>query len=112
MKAEQEEKLICELMEKSVRPMPFSDFEGKLMAQIHREARQKQTFYKDLKLSWLFFVVGLFLGIFLTSLLGQMDETVWGIPTRPVMMVVEALFVVLLLTQFDKLIELTRKIRQ
>lgn len=112
MNTEQEEKLIRELMGKSVRPLPFSDFEEKLMAQIHEEARQKRTFYKDIKLSWFFFIIGLCLGISLSSLPELMSETIGGIPTRSVILLVQALFVALLLTQFDKLIELARKKRQ
>lgn len=109
MKAEEENKIVGELMQKSARPMPFSDFEHKLMAQINEEALLRKRLRKDVKLSWFFLIIGLCLGIFLSSFFIKMNTTVHGISLRSVILFIQAIFVVLILTQFDRLIELTRK---
>jgi hypothetical protein len=109
MNAEKEEKLIRELMAKSGREMPFADFEDKLMEQIHKEAKTSRSFLKDVKLSWLFFIVGTFFGLFLSVIAGQINETIFGFPAQRIILLVQVAFVILLLSQFDRLIELTRK---
>lgn len=97
------------MMSKSVRPLPFSDFEDRLMDQIHEEARLQRNFRKDIKLSWFFLIVGLCLGIFLSSFFIQFGTSIWGISARSAILMIQSVFVVLLLTQFDRLLELTRK---
>jgi len=109
MNAEMEERLIRELMEKSGRKMPFVDFENKLMEQIRKEADHSRSFLKDVKLSWFFFLVGSCFGLFLSVVAGQMNETILGFPAQRLVLLVQVVFVILLLSQFDKLIELTRK---
>ena len=109
MNAEKEEQLIHELMEKLGREMPFADFENKLMEQICKEADNSRSFLKDVKLSWFFFIVGSCFGIFLSVIAGQINETILGFPTQRIILSVQIVFVILLLSQFDRLIELTRK---
>ena len=109
MNAEKEEKLIRELMEKSRREMPFVDFENKLMEQIHMEADRSRSFLKDVKLSWFFFIIGSCFGLFLSVIAGQTKEIILGFPAQQIILVAQVVFVVLLLSQFDKLIELTRR---
>lgn len=109
MNAEKEEKLIRELMEKAVREMPFSDFENKLMDQIHKEGNTSRSFLRDVKLSWFFFIVGTFFGLFLSFAAGQINETIFGFPAQRIILIVQVIFAILLLSQFDRLIELTRK---
>ena len=109
MNAEKEERFIRELMEKSGRKMPFVDFENKLMERIHKEADHSRSFQKDVKLSWFFFLVGSCFGLFLSIFAGQMNETFLGFPAQRMILWVQVVFVILLLSQFDKLIELTRK---
>ena len=82
MKVEEEDKIVGELMQKSARPMPFSDFEHKLMAQINEEALLRKRLKKDVKLSWFFLIIGLFLGMFLSSFLMQTNVTIFGISVR------------------------------
>lgn len=109
MNTEQEEKLIRELMGKSAREMPFADFESKLMLQIHKEANHSRSFHKDIKLSWSFFIAGTFFGLLLSILAGQINETIFGFPAQLIILIAQVVFAILLLSQFDKLIELTRK---
>ncbi|MDX9883489.1 MAG: hypothetical protein RBS73_15615 [Prolixibacteraceae bacterium] len=109
MNTEKEEKLIGELMAKSSSEMPFADFEEKLMEQVFREEKNSRSFLKNVKLSWFFFIIGTAFGLVISTILGQMDTTILGFPSQRVVLIAQTIFVILLLSQFDKLIELTRK---
>jgi hypothetical protein len=109
MNSEKEEKLISELMLKSATEMPFADFEEKLMNQIHTEANTSRSFLKNVKLSWFFFIVGTIFGLFLSITIGQINGSIFGVPAQRLILMAQVIFVILLLTQFDRLIELTRK---
>jgi hypothetical protein len=108
MNSEKEENFIHELMGKSGAKMPFTDFEDKLMHQIHKEADTSRSFQKNVKLSWFFFTVGTLFGLFLNMIVGEMNKTIFGLPAHRFVMIVQSIFVILLLLQFDKLIELTK----
>lgn len=110
MKSETEEQFIRELMGKSGVKMPFTDFEEQLMQQIHKEAITSRSFRKDIKLSWFFFVVGTLFGLLLNFIVMEMNKTVFGIPLQRLTLIVQALFVIFLLLQFDKLLALKKNI--
>jgi hypothetical protein len=109
MNSEKEEKLIGELMVKSATEMPFTDFEEKLMNQIHTETNTTRSFLKNVKRSWFFFIVGTLFGLFLSISFGQLNGTIFGFSVQRLIILAQVIFVILLLTQLDKLIELTRK---
>lgn len=52
-----------ELLSDNRREMPFSDFEEELMAEIHLEHEKKNSIQRNIKLSWLFFILGMLSGI-------------------------------------------------
>jgi hypothetical protein len=108
MISEKEEILIREMMDKSHETMPFPDFEDKLMERISTEAGKSKSWLRDVKLSWFFLLVGTLLGFVISLILRSLDEPVYGIPPQRILFIAESLFVVLLLSQFDKLIELTK----
>lgn len=105
----QEEKLIRELMRHSAEEMPFEDFEDRMMAHIHQEAKRKGSFLKQVKLSWFFFIVGTCFGLLLSIIAMHSKAVFCGIPVQNFVLIAQVTFAVLLLTQFDKLFELTRK---
>ncbi len=109
MNKDREDQLVGELMGKSANAMPFADFEERLMNRIQREGERSRSFWRNLKLSWLFFAIGTLFGLFLSVLLERMDWTVFGWPTHRVILVAQLFFSVVILTQFDKLLELTKK---
>lgn len=109
MNTEKEEKIVRELMKKSTREMPFADFENKLMEQIHKEASTSRSLLKDVKLSWFFFIVGTIFGLFLTVYSEQIKNPIFGFPVQRMILIIQIVFIILLLSQFDKLFELTRK---
>lgn len=108
MSKEKEDIFIKELMGKSGVKMPFDDFEEKLMQQIHREAKTSRSFLKDIKLSWIFFVVGTLFGLVLSIVVGEMNRTILGFPAQILGLVIQAIVVIFLLLQFDKLFRLTK----
>ena len=109
MSLDHKEKFVQELMAKSERKMPFDDFEDKLMQQIHKEANASRSFIKDIKLSWFFFIVGTIFGLVLNILIAEMNKSIFGIPSQRLLLIVQVLFVMLLLSQFDRMIGLTKK---
>lgn len=109
MSLEKEEKFIKELMGKSGMRMPFDDFEEKLMQKIHKEATTSRSFLKDVKLSWFFFIVGTFFGLFLNIIVGETNKIILGLPSQKLALIIQTIFVISLLFQFDKLIGLTKK---
>lgn len=112
MKLEEEDKFIKELIIKSVTVMPFEDFEDNLMLKIHKETRVSRTFIKDVKLSWFFFIVGTIFGIFLSLVVGDMHNTILDFPIQRLVLVLQAIFVIFLLLQIDKLVEITKNMIQ
>ena len=108
MNSEKGENFIQELMGKSGAKMPFVDFDDKLMHQIHKEANTSRLFLKNVKLSWFFFTVGTLFGLFLNVIVGEMNKTIFGLPLHRFVLIVQSIFVIFLLLQFDKLIRLTK----
>ncbi|MCK4817191.1 hypothetical protein KA005_15585 [bacterium] len=55
--------------------MPFNDFEDELMIEIYKERDRKRSVLKNIKLSWLFFIIGMISGIALISVPSLLNET-------------------------------------
>ena len=112
MSLDHKDKFVRELMARSERKMPFDDFEEKLMQQIHKEAKASRTFLKDVKLSWFFFTIGTIFGLVLNIIVAEMNKTIFGIPSQRFLLIVQVLFVMLLLFQIDRLVGLTKNLKQ
>ena len=63
-----------ELLSGSSREMPFSDFEEELMSEIGREHEKKNSITRNIKLSWLFFFLGMVSGITLVIVTPKLTE--------------------------------------
>ena len=63
-----------ELLSGSSREMPFSDFEDELMAEIRMEHEKKHLFLRNIKLSWLFFIMGMLSGITIVVVLSFFND--------------------------------------
>lgn len=68
------DKYFRELLSGSSREMPFSDFEEELMSEIGREHEKKDSIIRNIKLSWLFFFLGLISGITLVVVTPKLTE--------------------------------------
>ncbi len=64
-----------ELLSGSTREMPFSDFEDELIAEIRMEHEKKHLFLRNIKLSWLFFILGMLSGIAIVVVLSFFNDT-------------------------------------
>ncbi|MFO7756203.1 MAG: hypothetical protein R6V34_09485, partial [Bacteroidales bacterium] len=57
------DKYFRELLSDGNREMPFNDFEDELMAEIRSEQEKRNSLLRNIRLSWLFFILGLVSGI-------------------------------------------------
>jgi hypothetical protein len=106
---EQEEIYFRELMSKSKLKMPFSDFEDNVMMQIERKIVHQQGIAKDIKLSWLFFVVGTTFGIMISWILPRIPQKIFGIDPKSLAICFQIIFVVLIFTQIEALLGFFKK---
>lgn len=111
MITERDDKLIQKLMSKSSVEMPFNDFEDKLMSEIYLEEKRSKSFFKSLKLSWLFFIIGTGIGIFITTFIYRTETEIYGLSSKHLVLIAQVIFAILILSQFDKLMQLTRRKR-
>jgi len=109
MNSDKEERLIGELMKRSARELPFADFEDKLMEQVYQKANLSRRVLKEVRLSWFFFIVGTLFGLFLNVVAAEFHKTIFGLSAQRVVFILQILFVIFLLFQFDKLVGLTKK---
>ena len=63
------------ILSKSRKEMPFHDFEDELMVEIYKERDRKRSILKNIKLSWMFFIIGMISGIALISFPSFLNET-------------------------------------
>ncbi len=91
--------------------MPFSDFEENVMHRIQSEAKQKEVFSLNIKLSFCFFLLGTALGLIINFFLQNSNITFLGISSENVLLIFQVSFVLLFLTQLESLIKLIRKIK-
>ena len=70
-----------ELLSDSRLEMPFSDFEDELMEEIHMKYKKRSSLLKNIKLSWLFFFLGMISGmaVVIFSMIPTEEESVPGI---------------------------------
>lgn len=102
-KSNQEDHLIKRLMQHSGREMPFLDFEDRLMDRIYHEESVQRGLPGSIRIAWLFFALGLFLGLVLVGLMANIDERVFGIPLSSLINYLQIAMVLVLLSQFDTL---------
>ena len=63
------------ILSKSRKEMPFNDFEDELMIEIYKERDRKRSVLINIKLSWMFFIIGMISGIALISIPSFLNET-------------------------------------
>lgn len=91
------------LMKKSRLDMPFDDFDQTMMIRILAEAKYKGSIIKNGKLSVIFFLLGICVGIIMNNLLLQSEHTVFGVPPQKILLPFQVIFVVLILAQFERI---------
>lgn len=106
-KMHQEEKLIRNLMKYSLTQMPFDDFEARMMDKIHQEKRQHESVLNNIRFAWIFFFVGLFLGLAITNMTANLNVQLYGISLKQVTLIIQIGIALVLLVQFEKLLDLS-----
>jgi len=106
------DKRFADLMRKSKLEMPFSDFEANVMQKIEDELSAKASILKDIQVAIIFFVLGTGLGTAASLFLPQVLSTVVGVSATGIGLIFQAIFVVIFLSQLERLISLLRKHRR
>ena len=104
-----EEKEFKQWMQHSKLEIKFPDFEDSLMNEIHKKEAAKKSVWKDIRLSWIFMVLGMILGLVATNYLTNIELKYFGQHSNLVLLVIEALVVLLVISQFDNLFGITFK---
>jgi len=104
-----DEHLFKEIVSKSKLEMPFPDLEDIVMKQIEAKRISKSSIAKDIKLSWIFFLIFSFLGVAISYFLSHMDQALFGIKTEVVTLIFQMCFALLLFGQLDNLILIAKR---
>lgn len=108
-KSRQEDQFVNNLMKHSLEEMPFQDFEERMMDKIHEEKQKEKSVSGSIRLAWLFFFLGLSLGLVITYITANLDQLIVGIPVNKIGSYLQIGIVILLLFQLDKLIDFSFK---
>jgi len=106
------DKQLKSLLQDSKVSMPFSDFEERMLSRLNKELRSDYSIWRNIRLSWIFFFIGIVFGLGGSFVLPMLQHSVFGIDVElvryPVMMV--TIFAVL--WQLDEMIKLTLRQRK
>ena len=109
MKNTDSEETFSKIMAKSKLSVPFTDFDDKVMGLIENNFSKKVSISRELKLSWVFFILGSFFGIVFTILLPMIQQPVFGIHLDKIRIPFLIIISLLILTQLDNLIDFYKK---
>lgn len=104
-----EEIIIKNLMKYSHTEMPFQDFDNRMMDLIYKEEKQQKSIRRDIKMAWIFFFLGLFLGLFIAGFMLEPDMFSENIPSQEIIMILQVCIVIVLLFQLDRLLGFSSK---
>lgn len=107
-----EEKDFKSLMKHSNVEIQFPDFEDKVMVRVMRKEATRKSVWRNLKLSWVFFIIGTFFGIFSTQFLADIQIPYFGENSKIILLIGEILIVLVIASQFDSLLRFTFKKRE
>jgi hypothetical protein len=104
-----DEKFFRKIMSKSKLDVPFSDFDDKIMLLIEKRLSKRTLISRDIKISWVFFIIGSCFGIIVTIILPKLQESVLGFPLDKFTIPFLIIFSSLLMTQLDSLIHFYKR---
>jgi hypothetical protein len=102
-KIDSEDTFFNEIMSKSKLDVPFPDFDDNVMGLIEKRISKKLSITRDIKLSWIFFILGSTFGIIVTLILPKLQGFVFGIPLDKLTIPFLIIFSFLVMTQLDNL---------
>lgn len=89
--------------------MPFTDFEDKVMRQVHQEAKHRASVFKDLKISFVFFILGTVFGVVFTLLLPKLDWTFYKISTQDLVLPIFFILTIIFIICFENFVRLLKE---
>jgi hypothetical protein len=98
-----------EIMSKSKLDVPFSDFEDSVMTLIKKQSLKRESILRDVKLSWLFFVLGSTFGITISIVLPRFIDSTLGINIEKFTIPFFIVFSIIFLSQLDTLLKFYKK---
>ncbi len=101
-----------EIMSNSKLNIPSRNFDDDVMRLIEKRLSKKVSITRDIKLSWIFFILGSTFGIIATIVLSKLKESFWGIPLDKLVILFLIIFSFLVTTQLDSLIDFYKKKRK
>lgn len=102
-----EDKLLKGLMKHSLVELPFQDFEERMMDKIRQEKQQHNLVQHNIRFAWIFFVLGLFLGLLITNMTANLNQQLYGISLKKIAVFIQIGIAFVLLFQFERLLNLT-----
>jgi len=106
-----DETFFRELMAQSKLTFPFPDFDDKVMRLVESGQKKRNNIQRDLRLSWVFFLLGSAFGIVISILLPEFQGTVFGFSIEKFTIPFQILFTFLFVTQLNNLIYFYNKTR-
>lgn len=107
-----EDNFFREMLSASKFEVPFPDFEDNVMMEIEKEISFRKSVSKDVKFSWISFVVGSVFGIVISLILPHLKSSIFGIAPEKLAISFQIIFTLLLFTQLETLIKFIRKTDQ
>ncbi|NQU52154.1 MAG: hypothetical protein HQ522_06400 [Bacteroidetes bacterium] len=107
-----EENNFRNMMQHSKLEIQFPDFEETVMEKIQAKEASRRSVWKNLKISWIFFFIGTFFGLFVTQFLAYIRVPFLGENSKLILLVGEILIVLVIASQFDSLLRFTFKKRE
>lgn len=107
-----EEKDFRKIMQHSKLEIQFPGFEDIVMEKIHAKEASRRSVVKNLKISWIFFFIGTFFGLFVTQFIADIRLPFLGENSKLILMVGEILIIFVIASQFDNLLRFTFKKRE
>ena len=102
-----EEEQLKKWMQHSKLEIKLPDFEENVMDAIREKETSEKSVWRNIRWSWFFFLVGLALGLIATNLFSNFDFSFLGDSANLLLLIFEILIIIILATQFDKLIRFT-----
>lgn len=112
MKETDPDETLSKLMSNSKLIVPFTDFDDKIMGLIEKNALKKASISRDLKLAWIFFIIGSSFGIILTLILPSIQKAVFGIQLDQFRIPLLILLSFIILKHLDSLIDFYKMQKQ
>lgn len=109
MMDELNDKRLKALLKDSKLEMPFSDFEDKMMSRVKNELLGKHSIIKNLRLSWLFFLLGSVFGLVVSISLPMLQIELGGIDIRTLRYPIMAIVLFVIIWQLDEMIKITMR---